>query len=360
MAGEVFIFGAGGSGGAGGSELTVVGGTTRPAKVAQNTVWVNTDADITSLVFSSEEPNTYDFKCDKLNGGADDAHGILVPFRLKEGDIINFTIPVTTTGVFEAVRFKDCIGKQYCIRHENGTAVSEWTAGTKIGVRISNTAHQIGSWGNDGSAYIIKWGSYYHEEGMVWITIGDSGSVKMSSPVGGDWITVYPISATQVIGGAWVDKTAKSYQDGAWVSWIRYLYNAGDECIDITGGWEAWTTTAKVTKEADCISVYCTSDPGNNHGFACGTVNPIDLSSVKEIQFKATATDSSYTALYGLGVCKTKNSSDKVAYKACIGSTKNNVLTLDVSSLTGEYFICITSGTTTANNATKLYECKLV
>jgi hypothetical protein len=73
--------------------------------------------------------------------------------------------------------------------------------------------------------------------GMAWIPIGASGAVKMAAPVGDEWITVYPLSAKQYIGGAWVDVEAKSYQNGEWVGWIRYLYRKGDEFTDITGGW---------------------------------------------------------------------------------------------------------------------------
>ena len=57
MAGEVFIFGAGGGGGVGGgSELTVVGGATRPVKAAQNTIWVNTNVTVTNYILSATEP----------------------------------------------------------------------------------------------------------------------------------------------------------------------------------------------------------------------------------------------------------------------------------------------------------------
>lgn len=70
-----------------------------------------------------------------------------------------------------------------------------------------------------------------HVNGMVWVIIGDSGDIKVASPVGGDWITVYPISAKQYISGAWVDKTAKSYQNGEWVDWIRYLWKEGEGAL---------------------------------------------------------------------------------------------------------------------------------
>lgn len=45
-------------GGGGGGELTIVGGTTRPANIKDNAVWVKTDADITSYYLSADEPET--------------------------------------------------------------------------------------------------------------------------------------------------------------------------------------------------------------------------------------------------------------------------------------------------------------
>lgn len=267
MAGEVFIFGSGGSGGSGGgggSELTVVGGTVKPVKVSHNTIWVDTDVDITTLAFSAEEPNTYEFKCDKLNGGADDAHGILVPFQLKAGDVLNFTIPVTTTGVFEAVRLKDSAGKEYCIRHENGTAVSEWTAGTKITVVISDTVHQVGSWGNDGSAYIIKWGNYNHEEGMVWVAISNYAPNKIASPLGDDWIEIYPISAKQRINDAWINKNMMLYQNGQWVDRVFYLYNKGIKYIDEHG--MTWSAANYHTDGGDYLMAGKTSSGASYSG----------------------------------------------------------------------------------------------
>ena len=92
-------------------------------------------------------------------------------------------------------------------------------------------------------------------------------------------ITVYPISAKQYIGGAWVDVAAKSYQGGAWVDWIRYLYHAGNEYTDITGGWEkknklsTSTATGSMTKNAD--HVYLKNVQSATVGMV--TVNQIDL-----------------------------------------------------------------------------------
>lgn len=72
-------------------------------------------------------------------------------------------------------------------------------------------------------------------EGFVWIYTGNSSEVAFDVV---ENIEVYPISAKQYVGGVWVDVTAKSYQGGEWVDWIIYLFNNGDQCENITGGWE--------------------------------------------------------------------------------------------------------------------------
>jgi hypothetical protein len=126
-------------------------------------------------------------------------------------------------------------------------------------------------------------------EGLVWITIGDSGNVKATSSVGDEWITIYPISATQYANGAWTNKTAKIYQNGTWADWFvgefikdgELLYNlnasaragSGATVNQLTGYVEVKnpvsTSTAvlhdklidvtkytKLTLYADVISVY--------------------------------------------------------------------------------------------------------
>ena len=143
MAGEVFIFGAGSGSGGGGMELTIVGGTTRPAKPPQNMIWVNTDVEITGYILSATDPEE----------------------------------------------------------------------------RV---------------------------EGMVWIVIGDSSRIKVSSPVGDYWITVYPLSAKQLINGTLVGVETMSFQNGVWVDWwvdfltdgipSRGFVAAGTTCVSDTTG----------------------------------------------------------------------------------------------------------------------------
>ena len=83
--------------------------------------------------------------------------------------------------------------------------------------------------------------------GMVWISTGTSSKLEFNA-LKKNGIQVYPISAKQYISGAWVDKTAKSYQNGEWVEWFpgAWLYNGGSVNEELTGGW-------KTTKGYDIV-----------------------------------------------------------------------------------------------------------
>lgn len=211
----------GGSGGSASLNFRVIGGTSTPSNPKINDIWVNTDRKITSWHFGADEPNVYDVKLSFEGNNA----WIDAPHQLSVGDILNFVIPGTHYSPLEDINIQDVItGKIYSIRDLDGTAVGEWTAGIKVGVKISNNIHPIGNHsGYHGSAYLVSWGSYYHEEGTVWVTTGASSPVAFNA-LKKNSVMVYPMSAKQYIGGSWVDKTAKSYQGGAWVDWIKYSY----------------------------------------------------------------------------------------------------------------------------------------
>ena len=253
MAGEVFIFGAGGSGGSsGGSELTVVGGTTRPSKASHNTIWVNTDVEITSYILSATEPES----------------------------------PVS---------------------------------------------------------------------GMVWITIKDSGAVKIASPVGGDWITVYPISAMQYNGGAWVKKEAKSYQNGAWSGWATYLYNKGNLCEDITGGWKningfeyhGYHTTGAYYDNGNSFTLRVTS--GASH-IARITNNKIDFTNVNNISVVALECNG---GVLTLSTANTALSSNVASFPAECRIDNKGTTSLDVSAVTGEYYVAIRTSNGAGDNTNR-------
>ena len=223
-----------GGGAGGGLNFKVVGGTSTPASTKENTIWVNTDTAIPSWHFGVDEPNFYNLKT-RTEG---DAHTIMAPRKVSAGDILNFKIPKKVLVTREAI----CIrcpetGKSYYVRNGNGTAAGSWSAGTTVGVLLSDTSMPVGSYGSgSGTALIRAWEKCYHTEGTLWIQSGASSPVAFNA-LKKNGITVYPISAKQYVSGAWVDKTAKSYQGGAWVDWITSVYlfsEANGALVDLT------------------------------------------------------------------------------------------------------------------------------
>ncbi len=191
--------------------------------------------------------------------------------------------------------------------------------------------------------------------GMVWLTIGAGGSVKMASPVGDDWVVVYPLSAKQYVDGVWVDRTAKSYQNGEWVGWTVHLYNGGDECTDITGGWTV-SKASNGTSVKNADHVYFSYTGSSNIQSYLRTTNKISFPfrgyKTLKARLDVTSHFSSSGSLMGL---TTNTQADRGEFDLETGFTdvgNGVVISLDISSAKGDFYVSFYSGMKTS----KLYE----
>ena len=183
-------------------------------------------------------------------------------------------------------------------------------------------------------------------EGTVWIYTGLSSTVEFNA-LKKNGIQVYPISAKQYVGGAWVPVTAQAYQDGAWKEWITYLYNNGDECTDLTGGWEATATKPSgsgstatkptVKKDTNSITVSLTSGYENYRVGYLATAKSIDLTNYSKITINVT----NFTINGGIEVSNSKESGFTRIAHTNLSAGKN---VLDVSSLSGSYYVLVGMG----------------
>lgn len=234
-------------GGGGGFNYKVVGGTSRPSNPKENMIWVNTDVEITSHIFSATQPEN----------------------------------PV---------------------------------------------------------------------EGMVWFAIGTSSNAAFNA-LKKNTLTVYPTACKQYVSGAWVSKTAKTYQGGKWVDWWSgQLYTPGNEWESFTGGWvtaakksnssASQTATAPtVTRNANSIAF---SQTTGNAGIAyCAT--KIDLKNVSTItalgSFKNGGNSDRHLRLV---VCSNLGTYVDTDVAAETTSTSGNTITsmsCDVSALSGTYYV---------------------
>lgn len=181
-------------------------------------------------------------------------------------------------------------------------------------------------------------------EGMVWILTGNTSTVSFNA-LKKNGIRIYPLIARQYVAGAWVDVDAKIYQNGEWVSWITYLYNNGNECTALTGG---WTSTPSKNVGGYFVSDSITVTKNTNHTkitsdkTACGklvhTKNKINLKDVKDLIFNCVSTVSGDCSVKVGAWSAIPTTSSYVDPVASI-TNPNGIVSLDVSSLSGEYYI---------------------
>lgn len=203
-------------------------------------------------------------------------------------------------------------------------------------------------------------------EGSVWFLTGTSSEVSFNA-LKKNGLQIYPISAKQYIGGEWVEKSVKSYQGGAWVEWIStvYLYNTGDECTDITGGWVAKAlkrpdqgsaAEPTVTKNTDNLFIKGKA----SNGGVVHTQNKINLSGKKKLEFDGTLTPASAGGVWVMiGVWSDFGSTfmDNLAASYQPTNTVTGKQTIDISELDGNYYIGFaTYGTSSAEMDTLLVE----
>lgn len=118
----------------------------------------------------------------------------------------------------------------------------------------------------------------------VWFPVGTSSSVAFSATKKNP-IMIYPLSAKQYIGGALVNKTAKSYQNGAFVDWWdgSILVDGKDYVNGFTIAENYGTVTigADITIARDVNA----DDPNGGNITYVNANNPIDIKPFNSLKF---------------------------------------------------------------------------
>lgn len=193
------------------------------------------------------------------------------------------------------------------------------------------------------------------KEGTVWLKTG------LNSPVGfnafkknGLW--VYPTACQQYVSGAWVAKTAKTYQSGAWVEWLYWLYDTGSKKVELRDITSAlYGTESTITWGDDAVELSVYGPSSFTVGVAMAATGLMDVSGYSKLnayyesidraspKFSVSVSTAATptTVENGLG-------SDHIAV-ASITEAKASagVLTLDLSELTVTEVCCCVSVTST-------------
>ena len=90
--------------------------------------------------------------------------------------------------------------------------------------------------------------------GMVWISTGTSSTVEFNA-LKKNGIQVYPLSVKQYTGGAWVEREAKSYQNGNWTEWATGVFIKNGDLIRNLNARARAGSGATVTQRSGYVEV---------------------------------------------------------------------------------------------------------
>lgn len=121
------------------------------------------------------------------------------------------------------------------------------------------------------------------KNGEVLFSAGTSSPVEFNSLKKNN-VTVYPMSAKQMVSGTLKDVTAKSWQGGKWVDWFTYLLSGANTFDSITGGWQVRKHTDGYTiGSATFNNDGATLNTANGQAVSIMTKNKISLSDIEKI-----------------------------------------------------------------------------
>lgn len=186
------------------------------------------------------------------------------------------------------------------------------------------------------------------EEGMVWISTGLSSPVEFNA-LKKNGIQVYPVSAKQYVGGAWVNKTAKSCQNGAWSGWLttEYLVKDGnakyafskydnDAILSASGGYYVFTATT---------------------GGYYGMWTSVDLTGYNTVKVDGVFQPSNDGTNNFTNLCVWPTGTSNPIWSNTVAKTAltTSGATLDISSLSGSYYVGLSSTYTYEQKILNLY-----
>lgn len=164
--------------------------------------------------------------------------------------------------------------------------------------------------------------------GYLWIQTGSSSTGSVNALAYNE-IKICPLSAEQRTENGWVVRTGKTFAGGNWKPWgpeVAYLFTAGNQHVDLTGGWNgidlsAQTLSLAVDKQA--------TGTGVGGYVSTVTAKKIDISNYGAISATVDACDKLFTL-------SVRDDSDNVVAKV---TGTIGVITLDISDITGSYYV---------------------
>lgn len=201
--------------------------------------------------------------------------------------------------------------------------------------------------------------------GMVWLRTS-ANLANSFNALRKNELFVYLDYAKQYISGKWVSKDAQLFKNGAWHGLFSgVLYDSGDEYTNYTGGWEYETLVymsyggaygkGTVQKNADSIYLY-TYDSTQA---SVVTQNKIDISKYSTLNLDYSGFYDEATGWKHFALLSGIGKFEEVAVASTKISAANGQVAIDVSNITGNYYVGVVintgDGTTTKLTINKIW-----
>ncbi len=170
--------------------------------------------------------------------------------------------------------------------------------------------------------------------GMVWFQTSTSASAPINV-VKKNGIWIYPAGAYQYVGGEWVNKTAKTYQNGAWVDWRFYPLK---EMVWKADGWRTTGERGEIAFTDTTITLRTYA----YHQYAgVVTTERLNVTRFNKIWWTQTNIDGSPEYNVALTNNNNNQSGQPANVVRSVGYRNNGVYSLDIRDISGEYYIAV-------------------
>lgn len=358
------------SGGGVGLNFKVVGGTTQPSNPSENTIWINTETEIPQWAIASENPFIAYHDVDLMedietaDGYPNTSGAIVEPTEATPELYTEEYIPVTYGTVYQWRHTVSAEKSMWLVIVEY-TGENEFSKRTVLVNGVSGT-EQAGTYTPSSESVTsvrLSWRTFPEttytieliqenvaytvdeaQEGTVWIKNGIISHASFNA-LKKNVLTVYPKSFTQYESEEWTDKPAMIYQDGAWVDYNAemWIVQDGESLYDIAG-------SAVVEQGDGYLNVH-----GTDYGwYPAYFETQMDLSDYDTLTIEGSFSSGGMTLCVWSDVPKGSGSENRVAQE----SVASTGATLDVSALTGSYYIGVIAVYYAPNKITNLYLAK--
>ena len=267
------------------------------------------------------------------------------------------TLTVTSSGAGTITVSNTSLGKSYSRSVAaggsavfKGLATGTWTVKLTDGAKTSTKTITITSDYSTSIAYFSASINITYPATSTCVVTNSSGQTIASDTNTGSstktWTATvhatgtYTVTATATDGSGKsksqsVSITADGQSESVTLSYLYYLYNTGDECTAITGGWKARKQGSGGTfaKRETSIYVQGMSDNGMN----AATTNKIDLTPFSTAKIRLIKVSSGGIGKFFFSTSSgyTESGSSNLSLSA---TSKPKVVSLDIKSLNGLYY----------------------